>query len=28
VESPLKQQAQQFPQLEAYCKRIRSQYYA
>lgn len=27
VESPLKQHAQRFPQLEAYCQRMRSRYY-
>jgi glutathione S-transferase len=27
VESPLKQHARQYPQLEAYCQRMRSRYY-
>jgi glutathione S-transferase len=27
VESPLKQQAWRYPQLEAYCQRMRSRYY-
>jgi len=28
VESPLKQHAQQYPQLEAYCRRMKSRYYS
>lgn len=28
IESPLKQHARQYPQLEAYCRRMRDQYYA
>jgi glutathione S-transferase len=28
IESPLKQHALQYPQLEAYCQRMRSRYYA